>query len=34
MYYSLNADAIEELEELVDTLMKAAKSAVSAGRCC
>ena len=34
MYYSLNSDAIEELEELVDTLKKAAKSAVSAGRCC
>ena len=34
MYYSLNADAIEELEELVDSLKKAAKSVVSAGRCC
>ena len=34
MYYSLNPDAIEELEELVDTLKKAAKSAVSSGRCC
>jgi ArsR family transcriptional regulator, arsenate/arsenite/antimonite-responsive transcriptional repressor len=34
MYYSLNPDAIEELEELVDSLKKAAKSAASAGRCC
>jgi ArsR family transcriptional regulator, arsenate/arsenite/antimonite-responsive transcriptional repressor len=34
MYYSINSDAIEELEELVDTLKRAAKSAVSAGRCC
>jgi ArsR family transcriptional regulator, arsenate/arsenite/antimonite-responsive transcriptional repressor len=34
MYYSINPDAIEELEELVDTLKRAAKSAVSAGRCC
>ena len=34
MYYSLNPDAIEELEELVDMLKKAAKSTVSAGRCC
>ncbi|NOT21225.1 MAG: winged helix-turn-helix transcriptional regulator [Nitrospiraceae bacterium] len=34
MYYSLNPDAIEELEELVDSLKKAAKPAVSADRCC
>ena len=35
MYYSLNAQAIEELEGLVDSLKKAAKSAAaSAGRCC
>lgn len=35
MYYSLNAQAIEELENLVDSLKKAAKSAAaSAGRCC
>ena len=34
MYYSLNPDAIEELEELVDKLKKAAKSTISAGRCC
>jgi len=33
MYYSLNPDAIEELEELVDTLKKAANSTVSARRC-
>lgn len=34
MYYSLSAPAIEELEGLVDSLKKAARSAVSAGRCC
>jgi ArsR family transcriptional regulator len=34
MYYSLSAQAIEELEELVNALKKAAKSAGSAGRCC
>jgi ArsR family transcriptional regulator len=34
MYYSINPDAIEELEELVDTLKHASKSAVSASRCC
>lgn len=34
MYYSLNPDAIEELEELVTTLKRAAKSAASAGKCC
>ncbi len=34
MYYSLSAQAIEELEGLVGSLKKAARSAVSAGRCC
>ncbi len=34
MYYSLNPDAIEKLEELVGALKQAAKSAASAGRCC
>ncbi len=34
MYYSISPDAIEELEELVDTLKHAAKSAASATRCC
>lgn len=34
MYYSLNADAIEELQELIDSLKEAAKSAVSSGPCC
>ena len=34
MYYSLSASAIEELEDLVDSLKKAAKSAHSSGRCC
>lgn len=34
MYYSLSAEAIEELEGLVDALKKAAKSARVAGRCC
>jgi len=34
MYYSRNPDVIEELEELVDQLKRAAKSAASAGRCC
>jgi ArsR family transcriptional regulator, arsenate/arsenite/antimonite-responsive transcriptional repressor len=34
MYYSLNAQGIEELEELVGSLKKAARSAASAGRCC
>ena len=34
MYYSLSVRAIEELEGLVDSLKRAAKSAVSAGRCC
>ncbi len=34
MYYSLNVHAIEELQGLVDSLKKEARSAVSAGRCC
>jgi ArsR family transcriptional regulator len=34
MYYSLNPDAIEELEDLVMTLKRAAKSAASADKCC
>ena len=34
MYYSINPDAIESLEELVATLKRSAKSASSAGRCC
>ena len=34
MYYSIDPDAIEELEAVVDTLKQAAKSAVSANRCC
>lgn len=34
MYYRLSAQAIEDLEDLVDSLKKAARSAVSAGRCC
>ena len=34
MYYSLNAQAIEELEELVDRLKQAVRSACQAGRCC
>jgi ArsR family transcriptional regulator len=34
MYYSINPDAIEELEELVDTLKHAARAAASTGRCC
>jgi ArsR family transcriptional regulator len=34
MYYSINPDAIESLEELVDTLKRSAKSAASSGRCC
>lgn len=34
MYYSLSAQAIEELEDLEGSLKKAARSAVSAGRCC
>ena len=34
MYYSINPEAIEQLEEAVDALKRAAKSAVSANRCC
>lgn len=34
IYYAINRDAIEELEELVETLKQAAKSAVLADRCC
>lgn len=34
IYYSLNPDAIEDLEELVESLKQAAKSAISADRCC
>jgi ArsR family transcriptional regulator, arsenate/arsenite/antimonite-responsive transcriptional repressor len=34
MYYSIDPDAIEELETVVDTLKQVAKSAVSANRCC
>jgi ArsR family transcriptional regulator, arsenate/arsenite/antimonite-responsive transcriptional repressor len=34
MYYSLNPDAVEDLQALVDQLKEAAKSAASAGKCC
>jgi ArsR family transcriptional regulator len=34
MYYSLNPDAVDELEELVAALKMAAKAAAPAGRCC
>ena len=34
MYYSINRDAIEELEELVETLKHAMKSSASTNRCC
>ena len=34
MYYSINPDAINELDEVVDTLKKAAKSVSSGNRCC
>jgi ArsR family transcriptional regulator, arsenate/arsenite/antimonite-responsive transcriptional repressor len=34
MYYSINPDAIESLEELVDTLKRSARSAASSSRCC
>jgi ArsR family transcriptional regulator len=34
MYYSLSPKAIEELYELVSSFKKAARSAISAGRCC
>lgn len=33
MYYSLNAQAVEELEDLVDALKKAVRSARMGGRC-
>jgi len=34
IYYSINLDALKELEELVRALKQSAKSAISAGRCC
>jgi len=34
MYYSIDPDAIEGLETVVNTLKLVAKSAVSANRCC
>ena len=34
MYYSINPETIEELEELVDTLKHAVKSGTPATRCC
>jgi ArsR family transcriptional regulator, arsenate/arsenite/antimonite-responsive transcriptional repressor len=34
MYYRLSTQAIEDLEDLVDSLKKAARSAVSARHCC
>jgi ArsR family transcriptional regulator, arsenate/arsenite/antimonite-responsive transcriptional repressor len=34
MYYSIDPDAIEELEAVVDALKQAAKRAGSANRCC
>ena len=34
IYYSIDPDAIEELEAVVDTLKQAAKSPGSASRCC
>lgn len=33
MYYSINLDVIDELEELVESLKRSAKSAPSSGRC-
>ncbi len=33
MYYSLNPDAIQIVEELIESLKPAPKSSVSAGRC-
>src|SRR4030095_7332106 len=33
MYYSINPDAIDSLEELVASLKRSAKSAAPAGRC-
>lgn len=34
MYYAINPDAIEALEELVESLKRSAKSAARSGRCC
>lgn len=34
MYYAINPEAIEELEELVKTLKRAARSGASGRRCC
>ena len=34
MYYSINPDAIKELEEVVETLKQSAKLALSVNRCC
>ncbi len=34
MYYSLSGQALEELDDLVDSLKKAARSAGSSRRCC
>lgn len=34
MYYSLNREAVGELEEWVGELKKGVKSSVSAGQCC
>ena len=34
MYYSIDPDAVEELEAVVEMLRQAAKSAGSANRCC
>jgi ArsR family transcriptional regulator, arsenate/arsenite/antimonite-responsive transcriptional repressor len=34
MYYAISPEGIEELQDVVDRLKAAAKSAVSAGKCC
>lgn len=34
IYYSVNREALRELEELVRSLKQAAKSGISASRCC
>jgi ArsR family transcriptional regulator len=34
MYYSIDPDAIEELETVIDTLKQVAKSAGAVSRCC
>ena len=34
MYYSINPDAIEDLEEVVNRLMRSARSAAASRRCC